>query len=112
MKQPDTYMGHRTPTGCVVVVQDDQGNKRPLPPRNDLDNHSPDGFEWGYAGSGPAQLALAILADALGSDEWAVRLHQHFKRDFIQNLPQDDAEGWAIDADEVRRWAVHEGGSN
>jgi len=23
-------------------------------------NHSPDGFAWGYGGSGPAQLALAI----------------------------------------------------
>ncbi|GAJ01677.1 unnamed protein product, partial [marine sediment metagenome] len=22
-------------------------------------NHSPDGFSWGYEGSGPAQLALA-----------------------------------------------------
>ena len=27
-------------------------------------NHSPDGFNWGYAGSGPAQLALAILLHA------------------------------------------------
>jgi len=26
-------------------------------------NHSPDGFEWGYGGSGPAQLALAIYQD-------------------------------------------------
>ena len=24
-------------------------------------NHSPDGFNWGYCGSGPAQLALAIV---------------------------------------------------
>lgn len=24
-------------------------------------NHSPDGFNWGYGGSGPAQLALALL---------------------------------------------------
>ena len=26
-----------------------------------VNTHSPDGFSWGYAGSGPAQLALAIL---------------------------------------------------
>lgn len=26
-----------------------------------LRNHSPDGFNWGYGGSGPSQLALAIL---------------------------------------------------
>lgn len=33
-----------------------------------VSNHSPDGFNWGYTGSGPAQTALAILcvaADAL-----------------------------------------------
>lgn len=24
-------------------------------------NHSPTGFAWGYGGSGPAQLALAVL---------------------------------------------------
>lgn len=23
--------------------------------------HSPDGFSWGYCGSGPAQLAMAVL---------------------------------------------------
>jgi hypothetical protein len=24
-------------------------------------NHSPNGFNWGYAGSGPSQLAIAIM---------------------------------------------------
>ncbi len=43
-----------------------------LPPRHDLRNHSPDGLKWGYAGSGPAQLALAVLPDALGSDRHAL----------------------------------------
>ena len=27
-------------------------------------NHSPDGFNWGYGGSGPAQLSLAMCLDA------------------------------------------------
>ena len=36
---------------------------RKLAGRNQVVNHSPDGFEWGYTGSGPAQLALAILCD-------------------------------------------------
>lgn len=31
-------------------------------------NHSPDGFNWGYGGSGPAQLALAVLLK-LGADK-------------------------------------------
>ncbi|MBO0780400.1 MAG: hypothetical protein J2P37_16360 [Ktedonobacteraceae bacterium] len=36
-------------------------------------------FEWGYSGSGPADLAWSILADYLGSEEQAFRLH-HFSR--------------------------------
>lgn len=38
-----------------------------LSPRNDVRNHSPDGFQWGYGGSGPAQLALALCLDVLGA---------------------------------------------
>lgn len=30
--------------------------------------HSPDGFSWGYAGSGPADLARCLLIDALGDE--------------------------------------------
>lgn len=59
-------------------------------PSQRLWNHSPDGFNWGYAGSGPAQLALAILLQTGVSDERAVRLHQAFKFDFIASLPQSD----------------------
>lgn len=52
--------------------------------------HSPDGFAWGYAGSGPAQLALAILLKAGYSPETATYngVYQQFKRDFIQDLPR------------------------
>jgi hypothetical protein len=28
-------------------------------------NHSPDGFNWGYGGSGAAQLALAIMLELI-----------------------------------------------
>ena len=50
-----TYEGSRQGYAVIVTV-----NGRPLNPRLDLYNHSPTGFEWGYCGSGPAQLALAI----------------------------------------------------
>lgn len=52
-------------------------------------NHSPDGFSWGYHGSGCAQLSLAILLTVTDPDT-AVRLHQDFKRKFIASLPIDD----------------------
>ncbi len=48
-------------------------------------NHSPDGFNWGYSGSGPAQLALAILLEFTDQGT-AIRLHQSFKEDIIAGL--------------------------
>jgi len=69
-----------------------------------LFNHSPDGFAWGYAGSGPAQLALAILLEAGLSDEEAVRLHQQFKAAWIQSLPR---AGFTIDIDVLAWVAKH-----
>jgi hypothetical protein len=54
-------------------------------------NHSPDGFEWGYFGSGPAQLALAILYDVyvrreMGTKqaaEVALEYHHEFKDQYV-----------------------------
>ena len=85
--------------GRSVVVNVDGS---PLPPRFDLKNHSPDGFSWGYRGSGPAQLALAILAHHFSldnnqelADAKALRLYQRFKEKLIASLPE---EGWQIDS--------------
>lgn len=64
-------------------------------PSQRLINHSPCGFEWGYDGSGPAQLALAILLDFLGDEEMAVKHHQAFKRQIICQLPQEDVS-WCL----------------
>ena len=63
------YEGRREGYAVIVTV-----NGRRLNPRLDLWNHSPTGFEWGYCGSGPAQLALAILADHCGNDKQGVQL--------------------------------------
>ena len=76
-----TYTGRRERSGRtrVFVINDINGDSHPLPLRLDLFNHSPTGFEWGYGGSGPAQLALAILVDVFGDKTLAVKLHQTFK---------------------------------
>ncbi len=47
-------------------------------------NHSPDGFNWGYSGSGPAQLALAIILKLTG----AATGYQEFKFKVITSIPQ------------------------
>ena len=83
----------------VVVVTD--GKKSDLPLRLDLVRHSPTGFSWGYGGSGPAQLALAILADYLGDRE-AIRQYQDFKWDMIAGLPQ--GQPWSIKDVQIDAW--------
>lgn len=62
-------------------------NGQPLSPRESqrIVNHSPDGFAWGYGGSGPSQLALAILL-CYTSKENAKRLYQNFKWDIVAKL--------------------------
>ena len=95
------YEGYRLPDGRCRVVVSHNGHKRPLPPRNKLFNHNPTGFEWGHLGSGPAQLALAFLADHLDNDQLAVQLHQDFKFRKIAGLPRDKA--WSVSEDEVAR---------
>jgi hypothetical protein len=52
-----------------------------------LANHSPDGFSWGYSGSGPAQLAIAILFNETGDVNIATRFYQEFKMKYIAEFP-------------------------
>lgn len=97
-----TYLGYRQhawgePT--VAIVQGCHGV--PLPLRLDLANHSPTGFEWGYAGSGPAQLALAILIDATADQETTMRLYQRFKAEIIAPIPRG---GFEITKSQVLDW--------
>jgi hypothetical protein len=80
------YCIQRTAQGVVCTVNEGTPSRRPLPLRLDLWNHSPTGFEFGYGGSGPAQLALAILADCCG-DELALAFHQAFKSAVIARIP-------------------------
>ena len=91
------------PMGWQVFVVTD-GERKPLPLRLDLRNHSPDGFAWGYSGSGPAQLALAILCDAVGDDEVALSQYKTFAWWKIANL--DRHEGWTMTRDYVVAWAL------
>src|SRR5689334_18850661 len=94
------YEGIRTYEGCRVTVREDDGTPRPVPLRLDARCHSPTGFEWGYAGSGPAQLALAILADALGDIEQAQDWYQDFKFKVVGRMPHDQ---WILTEGDIRQ---------
>lgn len=95
---------HETPSPEVVYTGTILGNDddrivtahrpgrpvRQLPLHLDIVNHSPTGFCWGYGGSGPAQLALAILLDYLRGDrERVMPMYQDFKFKVIAGLDQD-----------------------
>ena len=94
------YEGRRVGHAVEVTV-----DGRPLNPRLDLWNHSPTGFEWGYGGSGPAQLALALLAEHFDDDDQALSHYQSFKRQVVAGLsgPQ-----WTLTSAEIDR-ALREG---
>ncbi len=64
--------------------------------------HSPDGFEWGYGGSGPADFALNILSVFIGQEAaQSGGIYQKFKWNVIVNVPQ---EGGVISREEILRW--------
>jgi hypothetical protein len=93
-----TYAGRREGYAVIVTVDGLRLN-----PRFDLWNHSPTGFEWGYGGSGPAQLALAILADHCANDREAFNFHHRFKWAVIAELPKRQ---WTLTSGEIE-WMLH-----
>jgi len=79
-------------------------------------HYAPTGFDWGFGGSGPTDLALNVLAlflplapdasgvavrDGSSVSEAAWVLHQAFKYDLIATLPR---AGGHISAETIRAW--------
>ena len=64
-------------------------------------NHSPDGFCWGYAGSGPSQLALGIMVDLYG-EFFAKDHYQTFKSDIIEKLNIDN--DFILTEEQIETW--------
>ena len=85
--------------------------------------HSPDGFEYGYGGSGPSDLALAILADYFNGlykdffeandyltseaqEKFLINIvskyYQKFKWVFIATRERD--EPFSITEEEIKQW--------
>jgi len=91
----DGYAGARDENGNVKVVRIRNGRQEPL---RHLVRHSPTGFEWGYGGSGPADLARSIIADALGTTDPAI--YQEFKWEFVSKWPDQ----WEISLDMILEW--------
>jgi hypothetical protein len=99
----NSYAGKRGSNGLLVYVMEEYqpgDTVRRLSPRTDLVKHTPRGvFECGFKGSGPSQLALAILADHLVNESEAVDLHLRFRDRAIVSLPRD--RGWRLTGGDI-----------
>lgn len=101
-----TYEGFRDEDGVIVMA-----DGRTLSPdaSQRIVNHSPDGFEWGYGGSGPSQLALAILLDYTQDRKLSQRLYQNFKWTFTSRLPRNiQGVAWKITGEDIETFLQKE----
>lgn len=83
----------------VVIKIDASKRKSLLPTYQHIKNHSTNGFEWGYNGSGPSQLAFAIVYDITKDEELSLQLYKEFKRRVIAPLPSDY---WRLSTDVIK----------
>jgi len=90
------YVGYRQRGRAIVEKQ--PGQERLTPERSlELASHSPSGFEWGYGGSGPAQLALALLLDCTDDEEFALAHYTEFKNQVVSQLDCTGRDGrWRL----------------
>jgi hypothetical protein len=88
--------------GCLVTIDGQVLGLPALEPGREA-RHSPDGFQWGYGGSGPAELARALLIACLPWNRMArhPRCYQAFKADVIARLPQRD---FTLASTDVEAW--------
>ena len=98
-RYPVEFGFHRKASGCVVTAATGT-HTRDLAPRHDLANHSPTGLEWGYNGSGPLQLALALAA-SLVSPQRALAVHLELRRRFVAKLDNRTEQLFTVPAREV-----------
>jgi len=103
-----TYQGVAREDGiCEVWIHESanpDAEARPLPLHLALRNHSPTGFAWGYGGSGPAQLALALLFDATGDKELALQHYQDFKWRVVAGW----GKSWSITEKEIEAFIAEQ----
>lgn len=98
-----TYFGIKP--DCLIKIRHFNGNITYLEHR--IVRHSQTGFQWGYGGAGPADLALNILLDYCirthRKKEIAERFYQDFKWDFLAKA--DDK--LKIEGNKIENWLIN-----
>ena len=90
------YEGKRHDDSVEVTV-----DGKPLEPHADLRDFGAESYEWGYEGSGPSQLSLAILSD-YGGDELALRNYRDFTHNIIAEIQDDE---WTLTSEDIEQKA-------
>ena len=95
------FQGRKTPNRCIVEL-DNEGYVTQLSLEKSLQvvDHSPDGFQWGYSGSGPAQLAAAILYEITDDPDLTREYYQLFQFDHVSLW----GNGFEINEFRARDW--------
>lgn len=97
----------------IVVMSIDGEVWANVPLYLDEVNHSPTGFEWGYYGSGPSQLAYAILRSYFEIEDkldiptaisQAKRHYMRFKGEFVAKF----GEEWELTSPWLEVWLTGE----
>lgn len=73
--------------GTVITPSGDQLE---VEPSLSIENHSPSGFQWGYRGSGPRQLSIALLLHHTQDPEFAAAHSLEFMRRFVARIDADE----------------------
>ena len=89
------YQGKRGSNGCIVTV-----DGRPLPSDFQQWRFSADGFEWGYDGTGPSQIAFAILVDHFKDEFKALKSYKIFRDQVLADCQEDE---WEIESSQIER---------
>lgn len=100
------YIGKIADRSVTVRIRNEGGGTEH--PLQHHVHHSPDGFSWGYAGSGPSELARCILLDHfdyLDEEERQAKvwpMYQDFKFAVIVTLAQD--QDFELTSYAIERW--------
>ena len=94
------YIARRTPDGPWVQV--DGEDLLPVQEAGKMYVSNEEAFDWGYCGTGPARLALAILAHLTKDIRLAKIIQDDFLQEVISQMPE---EGFALAIEDLRDWA-------
>jgi len=83
------YIGVRLELGCRVWRIAEDGKIRALRQSHRSANFPTDAWEWGYGGTGPANLAWALCFDVCEDKEMSTLCHQGVKWLIVSRLAKD-----------------------